>query len=293
MKIAIVTNSFQRPKNLVERSLLASLNQIPGPDKVIFIDQSTPSLELEQKISANPLLTHLKIPVSGVAKARNSFPVPMDADWLIFCDDDGYLMPGYLEHFIKITQQYPKLKIIAGSIVRDDNGEFYSPRHQIGGDLMKFLNTKLLMGSNFAIRPTTFIELGKFSDNFGVGSYWGSSEETDFAWKAFFNNIPMAYFPELKVLHIKPYAGTFLHSCTKAYRYGVGKGAMVAKWILKGKVWPVVEFIEMLGLPCGQCLYNLIKLNPKTSVFNVCTFAGRLSGFFRYNLRALLGLKLS
>ncbi len=292
MKIAIVSNSYGRDKNLVERSLRSSLNQTPGADQVIFIDQNTPPLEIDPLISSHARLTHFKIPVSGVSKARNSFPVPMEADWLLFCDDDGYLMPNYLEKFISITQKHPDLQIIAGSIVRDDNGDFYSPRHRIGGDLMKFQNTKLLMGSNFAIRPSTFLKLGKFSENFGVGSYWGSSEETDFAWKAFFNHIPMAYFPELKVLHIKPYAGTFFHSCNKAYRYGVGKGAMVSKWIMKGKIWPLLELFEMLCLPFAQILYNLVRLNPRTSIFNLCTFTGRVAGVLRYPFH-LLGLKSS
>ena len=80
------------------------------------------------------------------------------------------------------------------------------------------------MGSNFVIKTSTFEKLGRFDESFGVGSYWGSSEETDFCWKAFFNKVPMEFFSELKVFHVPPFNESIKKGFVKSFNYGIGKG---------------------------------------------------------------------
>ena len=168
------------------------LAQSPPPRKIIFIDQNERKLRLKREIADNVLLQHLHVHTVGVSAARNSLDISQDVDWILFCDDDGYLMEGYTKKFLEVAECLPWVKVIAGSIIRDDNGEFYTPRHGLGGDINKFSCTKLLMGSNFACKAEIFKKLGGFDERFGVGSYWGSGEETDFAWKAHFSKVPMA-----------------------------------------------------------------------------------------------------
>ncbi len=274
MNFTIVTNSYQRDLILVERSLRASLSQNPSATSVIFIDQNAKRLKLSEDLVSNKNLQHLMVEANCVSKARNSFPIPENTDWLLFCDDDGYPAPNYIKTF---------LEIIAGSIVRDDNGEFYTPRHKIGGSLKNFRHTKLLMGSNFACKAQTFKRLGGFDEMFGAGSYWGSGEETDFAWKAYFAKVPMEYFPQLIVYHIKPYAGDFQHSLNKAFYYGVGKGALVAKWLFKNKK-PIVLFeaVEMIIVPFLQIMMSLLLFRWKMTRIYFSTIKGRITGLIRY-----------
>ncbi len=257
----IVTNSYKREITLVERSLRHSLSQNPLPHKVVFIDQNEKKLQLSREISTHPLLQHLHICKQSVSAARNSLNVSPGVEWILFCDDDGYLMARYTEKFLEIVKEYPENEIIAGSIVRDDNGEFYTPRHKIGGNLNKFRHTKLLMGSNFACKAKTFKRLGGFDERFGVGTYWGVGEETDFAWKAYFAKVPMLYDQNLKVFHIRPYASTFSNNFCKAFRYGKGKGALVAKWIFeKKRIKPFYEMIEMTVIPLVQMFKAVLAL---------------------------------
>ena len=281
--IVIFTNSYGRGRSLVERSLQASLEQQPMANKIVFIDQNDSKLTLSPEIEQHPLFIHLHYPVKAVSKARNLYEMPLDTDWVIFCDDDGFLEPDYMKKFTKLIATRPDLEIIAGSIIRDDNKKYYSPRHQIGGSLENFSNTKLLMGSNFAVRPETFRRLRGFDEDFGAGAFWGSSEETDFAWKAYFAKAKMAYYPDLIVYHIKPYAGPFFASCRKAFRYGVGKGAMVAKWIIQErKFLPFYELAEMLLLPLMQAVSNLFRLKQKYLIIHICAFVGRIVGLLQY-----------
>jgi GT2 family glycosyltransferase len=138
------------------------------------------------------------------------------------------------------------------------------------------------MGSNFVIRASTFEKLGRFDEDFGVGSYWGSSEETDFCWNAFFNDVPMEFFPELKVYHIPPFNESIKKGFVKSFNYGIGKGALVYKWLIKKrKIIVLYEFGEMLILPFLISLMGIIKLKPQLIATNIAALAGRLFGFIK------------
>ncbi|MBC99001.1 MAG: hypothetical protein CME63_14760 [Halobacteriovoraceae bacterium] len=280
LTITVVTNTYKRSTDLVSRSLYSSLKQSDYLEQVILIDQNDPPLNLPQDITNHPKFRRIKSESNCVSVARNSLLKEEIEGWIIFCDDDGYFDDNYLETFVSVVKENPDVRIFAGSIIRDDNFEFYSPRHKIGGDLNKFINTKLLMGSNFSVQSEIFRELNGFDERFGAGSYWGSGEETDFAWKAYFHKIKMKYSPELRVLHIKPYAGDFSSSCDKAFRYGRGKGALVSKWLIfNRKSLVLLELLEMILLPIFQFIKLILRLKIKTSIYPICALTGRIRGF--------------
>jgi hypothetical protein len=281
LSYVIVTNTINRPVGLVSRNLLASLAQSPPPEKVILIDQNLQSLKFSEDIVNNPLFQQISVDVPSVSSARNSMP-HVAVDWIVFCDDDGYMDISYSSVLSNLLMMNPNLDIVAGSIIRDDTFDYYSPWQKLGGDLQLFRNSKLLMGSNFAVRKNVFEELNGFDTAFGAGAYWGSSEETDFCWSALFANKELIYVPSLKVYHVKPYAGSFNHSITKAYRYGVGRGALVQKWCCRNRKYIVlVELIQMLLIPIGQFLKSFFILQWNHCLIHLATFSGRIYGFFK------------
>ena len=282
MKYVVITNTFGREPNLVARSLKASLNQEFRPEKVILIDQNKPALEIDHTLLNNPRLEIQHVDAKCVSVARNRASYPTDIDWIVFCDDDGYMDKNYSKVLLDSIKEFPEVRIFAGSIIRDDNLGYYSPRHQIGGDINKFRNTKLLMGSNFAIHSKTFTELDKFDELFGTGSHWGSGEESDFAWKAFFSKVQMKYLQSLIVYHVKPYNGDLKHSIDKAYNYGIGKGALISKWLLKRKKLIVIyELVEMTLVPIIKCLKGLLKLNKAEILISLSSLKGRYIGIIK------------
>ena len=277
--VAVITNSIRRNVSLVEKSLRASLGQ-PGVSEVIFVDQNETPLNLPADLNSTKLKTH-HIQVPSVSKARNLAIYPL-VDWLIFCDDDGYMAPDYLMHFQKLCSQFPDVDIFCGSIKRIDTGDYYSKRHAIGGDMRYFWNTKLLMGSNFCVKRAVFEKLGKFDEAFGAGAKFGSSEETDFAWNAFFNGFNMLYAPELVVFHVPPFTGSIESEVEKAFRYGQGKGALVAKWLFsRKKLLVIFELAEMLTYPILRSLLDLLRFDFNRIRINFSTWHGRVSGLFR------------
>ncbi|MDA8793730.1 glycosyltransferase [Bacteriovoracaceae bacterium] len=285
LKYIVITNTFNRPIDLVEKSITKSLAQHPTPAKMILIDQNTNALVFNKDITENLIFTSQSIQTKIVSEARNDAKLEIDSnyDWIVFCDDDGYMSENYAQVLQKEIEKNPEVEIFAGGILRDDNNKFYTPRHSYGGDLNKFQNTKLLMGSNFAIKKETFLKLEKFDIRFGAGSFWGSGEETDFAWKAYFNKIPMKYVKELTIYHIPPYAGDFVHSIKKAFKYGLGKGALVSKWLFF-KRHPIVlyEFLEMLIIPFIKTFTSLIKFQFKEVPYYMASFLSRIIGMIYF-----------
>ncbi len=282
MNYIAAVNTINRNKDLVERCLQALLLQKIKPQKVILIDQNDRELDLPESILSNPIFSRLKVKFMSVSAARNSLQIPPNAEWIFFCDDDGYACDNYSEILNNLILANPKIEIFAGSIIREDTKDFYSLRHKKGGSLSKFRNTKNLMGSNFVVKVSTFEKLQRFDENFGVGSYWGSSEETDFCWKAFFQKVPMEFYPELKVYHLPPFNESIKTGFNKSFLYGIGKGALVYKWLIKNKK-PVVlyEFAEMIFVPFTISIIGLIRLKPQLAVTSFASLIGRLFGFIK------------
>jgi GT2 family glycosyltransferase len=278
-KITIITNTIRRPIELVEKSIHASLGQNESVP-VILIDQNSELLRFSDEIKSNSRLNHVHCQVPSVSMARNQAQYSADTEWLIFCDDDGYLQSGYIDQLELLIKKNPDIDLFAGSIKRIDNGEFYSKRHAIGGDMKWFWNAKLLMGSNFVIRRSVFESLGKFDELFGAGAPYGSSEETDLAWNAFFNGFKMSYTPELVVFHVAPFAGELKQELKKAFRYGLGKGVLVRKFILKGKFKVLFEILEMMILPFLRLPMFFLKFKYKEVLIQIATFCGRFYGLF-------------
>jgi GT2 family glycosyltransferase len=278
----IITNTFQREFDLVQKSVTASLREVDSTGHLLLIDQNKEPLKFE----SNNQFTHIHYQRNSVSSARNrvlTLDWVSNYDWLIFCDDDGRMDNGYVNIFYDILKNNPNLEAIAGSIIRDDNLDYYSPRHRIGGSLKNFRHTKLLMGSNFAVKREVFSQLGGFDERFGAGAYYGSGEETDFCWKCYFSNIEMEFFQNLRILHIKPHAGSIEHSIEKAYRYGFGKGALVGKWLINEKKAIVLyEAVEMIVIPLARVFLGLLKLQKLEIRLYKATVLGRIKGFFSF-----------
>ena len=88
MDYIILTNTFKRSLDLVERSLKSSLNQKIEPKKVVLIDQNDPPMQFSKDLKENPLLEFQYVNTASVSKARNLAKKPA-CDWYVFCDDDG------------------------------------------------------------------------------------------------------------------------------------------------------------------------------------------------------------
>ncbi len=279
----MVVNSYRRPLKLVIRCLEAILNQPKLPKKIILIDQNIAPIALPIDVASHPKIEIQKTKEQSVSGARNSVQLPHDTEWVCFCDDDGYWAKDFSEILQRL--EHSNLDVIAGAVMREDTMDYYSLRHKFGGDLSKFTHQKLLMGSNFVVRKELFEKVGRFDSRFGVGALWGSSEETDFAWKCFFAGAKMSFQPSLRIIHVPPFNESFRLGMRKSLRYAVGKGALVAKWLIEEKKPTVLaELFEMLVIPPIQVLRGLLTLKFSLALNNFGVWSGRVVGLCMFPL---------
>jgi GT2 family glycosyltransferase len=278
----IVTNTYKRSIDLVTRCIRASLKQKVVPRKVILLDQNIPPINLPPDIAENKLFQKQEIKYHSVSAARNSLIIPEGIEWIFFCDDDAFPDENYSDILQNIIEKNPDIEILAGSIIREDTKTNYTFRQRKWGTLKHFRNTKKLMGSNFVIKVKTFDELERFDENFGVGSYWESGEETDFCWKAYFSGRKIEFFPQLIVYHVPPFHESIKKGFTKSFRYGVGKGALVWKWLIKNRKLKVTyELLEMIIVPPFQMVRGIVTLKPALTITHMASLAGRIYGFIK------------
>ena len=282
MKYIIAVNTYHRMIGLVLRSLNSCLKQKICPSKIILIDQNEKALTLPNEILSNPLIKVTRVNTKSISEARNSIIIPAEIDYIFFCDDDGFPDENYSIVLQNILNQRPELDLIGGVYLNETDKQYYSKRQKMKGGIKGFIDTKKIMGSNLIIRASTFDELKRFSPDFGVGTYWGASEETDLVWKAYFNKNKIDFFHELIIYHPPLLNRSLWGEIEKSFKYGFGKSGLLAKWLFKRrKLIVLYEFFEMLAIPILNFFVGLFTFNFKKMLASLAFLTGRIVGLIR------------
>ena len=70
---------------------------------------------------------------------------------------------------------------------------------------------------------------------------------------------------------------------SKAFKYGVGKGALVSKWLFKKKKLKVIyELLEMITVPFIQSIRGLFTFKFGLIATNLAALTGRFYGMIKY-----------
>ncbi|MCY4523491.1 MAG: glycosyltransferase [Halobacteriovoraceae bacterium] len=283
LRYLVITSTNNQETKLVERNLRNSLAMLPSPQSVVLLDQSSYPLNLHVKYKKNSVLQHKIVDVLSVSSFVNSLEIAEDIEWIIFCDDDGYLQKDYARRLINFSINNPKVEILAGSLLFDDDFGFCNFRQKIGGDPNKFPFSKLLTSSNVAVRRETFLRLGGFDVSFGEGSYWGSGDITDFIWKAYFAKVPMAYHREMIFYREREPSKGFISKSKANFSKGVAHGGLVGKWLIENrKVVVLYELMEMMILPLVKMFCYFIIFEPRKLLLQVPFILGRPWGLIKY-----------
>lgn len=281
-------NTIRRDPELVFRCLRCFFAQKTPPQKVYLVDQNADPLQLPQDLLEKPI-EHIRTRAASPSAARNQLPRELMCDWILFCDDDGYMAPDYSEVLQEALQEQPGLQLIGGTCIDDASQTHYSIRLKIGGSLDSLLGSKLLPGGNFLIRPSLFEKIGRFDERFGTGSRWASSEETDLCWKAIQARAPMAYLNRLVVFHPPAHDKDTVFAIKKSFRYGRGKGALAGKWCFeRPSLLGAWEFLEMLAIPPLNAFRGVLRGELRQILIQAATFTGRLLGFIEFAAHRIL-----
>ena len=226
-------------------------------------------------------------PFINLSEARNtllkiSIDYYKNYDFYIFLDDDAYI---YDFHLFLQSLIYCKINNFSGLII----GSIYKPNLSFINRHMKkmpsFMKLKhndhnLIMGSCICFGKDLIRKKILFDREFGLGSKYGGSEETDLFFNVLKNRINSVYNQCFIVIHPPTYKNQY--SFSKMYQYGTGRGGVYRKYLKSNKIRFITYLIYGLAGNALLSIFGLITFQINFSLRHIGLFLGKLNGFIFY-----------
>jgi len=261
MKTAIIVATFNRPE-MVKR-LLASLpaSQI-APDVELFIVENGPKTGVESVCRTSSLggpIHYLYCAVANKSAALNHAIRQVEADFIVFFDDDILVSPGTVATYIEAAHRYGSGHFFGGPF--DVDTEVSCPEHLIPylplsdknysfADAEKIISPDeflLFVRSNWAAFRSDLLQVGLFREDIGFTASRLSpdGEETDIQRALVLSSVLPVNLPQA---HVRHFVGRncytsrrvrnrqFRHAladCIFSMERGKGRIAEFPKWAIR------------------------------------------------------------
>jgi len=206
----------------------------------------------------------------GVEKARGEF--------CCFLDDDCWLQEQFVSNINNaLDSTGPSEGLLMKAVT--PKGEFLVPCKLSAGYI---LNQRNIKDAFFApqiahVYPADhFKKLKGFNEKLGVGTYFGSAEETDMLVRLVYDGVTFNYREELVLYH--PEVSYSTMTPQKSFQYGLGFGAFCR---IHG--WWAYWLYKLAKSLAGSLIFLIVDVKKSRSYFQ--TFKGRASGFLNYSSR--------
>lgn len=223
----------------------------------------------------------------GLSNARNVGLKQVSGDIVAFPDDDCEYPAVLLEKVHKFFLENEEYQILTCKSIdkmtrRPSNARWRKQPCQI----------TVAKTFRIAISCTIFYEITDMNKNcyfnplLGVGSIYGSGEETDFLIRLLKHGNRAFYQPSIEVYHpdnsFDP--GKYKESIKRNYYYGLGVGALFKIHLFEKKnnslLWIFIN--AMLLRPIAGFVMNCLMLKFKISLIYLYSLYGRWSGLINY-----------
>ena len=172
----------------------------------------------------------------GLSAARNSGLAMANGALILFTDDDCLVPDNWAQVGVGLLELEP-LQVIGGRV------ELHNPAH-----LQVSIRTSLVretaspeqifgfvLGANMAFGRAVVDKIGLFDVRLGAGTPLHAAEDTEFAYRALINGIPVRYEPSFTVRH--DHGRTEQRDFYRLERgYSIGVGALVMRYLLDGRI---------------------------------------------------------
>lgn len=169
----------------------------------------------------------------GLSYARNRGIKEAKGEWFIFLDDDAMVEQDYIAKLADMLAKHPNIGAFGGQIEPFFEGEtpnWLSPwamgfvsAINLGEKEKPFPDNSYPIGANMGISRTTIVKIGDFNTSLGrTGDKLLGGEEKDIFVRMRRANIPIYYFPNIKVHHCIPTKRT-TEEFIAQLGYGVGQ----------------------------------------------------------------------
>ena len=287
-KIVVMTQT--RSKDFKNLNIFLSIKGIIStwPDNLKFI------VNIQQDISNNIYkeIIHsnyleYQTPFLPLSKARNKLleiclKHYQNFDYFIHIDDDAYI---YDYNLLIQSLLYLKRKnlncLILGSVCKP-NLEPISKHIKNINSFKKFniFNHNSIMGSCICYGKDLIEKNISFDNDFGIGSNFGGSEETELFFKTLEQNIPIIYNPCFIVVHPPQFKNQY--DFKKMFKYGSGRGAVYKKFLNINFLIMILFLLVGIISNFIFIVIGIICLNKNFALRNLGLMLGKIYGFIKY-----------
>lgn len=284
MIISFIICTYNREKYIYEcLSRLASNTEKEGWEIILVNNNSTDNTAAECARFVEdyrPANYHYFIETQqGLSFARNRGIQEARGDWFVFLDDDAMVESDYIAHLKEHLSAHPEAAAYGGPIepfFEGETPEWLSPWTMIyvsainmGDRVVVFPKNHYPIGANMGISREAIEQVGSFNTALGrVGNNLMGGEEKDIFNRMSAQEMPILYFPNIKVKHCIPPRRT-----TDEFIAKLGSGVGQSERLRTRKLGIVAycmrlfsELIKWAATIVLWCYYTIQGLRPKGEI---------------------------
>ena len=284
-KISLICATKGRRAELGE--LLHSLcSQEYSSFEVIIVDQNAKGFidDVIQRFTGKLTICHLPFPGNGAAKARNYGIKRATGAVLGFPDDDCQYPPAFLRQVMGLLCGDGS-DVICGRCIDPATNQDSAGRYSHDNVSLTLTNlwTRHILISMFFKRQV-IDAVGDFDENLGVGTHFGSGEETDLLLRSLYGGFHCRYDAGLVALHPDPTRNDSDEAINRAYSYGLGLGALFHKHVVGfGQKGLLAFYGYSLLRTLGGMGYGVLRGDFAQTRFYFMSLKGRIKGWREWN----------
>ncbi len=273
MMISLVTATLGRVREVQE--LLDSLAaQTYKNFELVIVDQNSHTLlqEMVEKYAGTMNIKYIRSSVKGLSYNRNIGLRHCTGEVVGFPDDDCFYDADVLLGVSDCLAACKEVSFVASGVkdVKSDNIFISSDTVTINRrDVFRYCISYNVFVRNV---PTVF-----FDETLGVGSFYGSGEETDYLWELLRKRDTGAFLKNVYIHHPQNDAS---ENCARAYSYGLGFGALFKKEIVYRRHY---SYLSLYVYHLLRTVGGLVLRKHKSFYYH--TLRGRIKGFLSFRLK--------
>jgi GT2 family glycosyltransferase len=147
----------------------------------------------------------------GLSRARNIATRALDAEWIVFMDDDCLPDRDWAAELRAVLESDPPVELVTGPIaaVQPPDGAYDVDELPVPGERTlagpRIRPWEVAFGVSFAIRRSAIERLGGFDERLGAGSDdFPASEDMDLNWRLTRSGGSVLHTPRPRVVHHPP-----------------------------------------------------------------------------------------
>jgi len=272
--ISLVTATYGRIDEI--RVLLDSLSaQTYQNFELIIVDQNSHTY-VQDLVELYPQLNikYIRSSIKGLSINRNIGLKYCQGNIIAFPDDDCFYSPDVLKHVNQLFSNNNEFAFLYTEVVDPQTKKLFiksSTKPISRKEIIKYC-----ISYNIFIRKNSQIS---FDERLGVGTYYGSGEETDYLWAYLSHPDIGLCVPNVYIYHPQNSASSITnHQRTRSY--ALGFGALFKKEIIKRKNY---SYIILFIYYCCRSIGGLLL--TKNKKFHYYNLIGRMKGIFTFPIK--------